>query len=131
MARERSGDVEDVPSPEPAEEPAGVESTTAAPAWCELAGVVAIGEAAGEVCEVFEGYCPLRRASSMQEAVEEAFGLARRGDVVLLSPGCASFDWYDSYVARGEDFQRVVAGLKAREARSTRDRSPAGNREEA
>ena len=35
--------------------------------------------------------------------------LAEPGDVVLLSPACASFDWYDGYAERGDDFQREVA----------------------
>lgn len=130
LARERSGGSGDVSWREPAEEQDRGEAVIGAPASCELAGVVAIGEATDEVCAVFEGYCPLRRATSMEEAVEEAFGLARRGDAVLLSPGCASFDWYDSYVARGEEFQRVVGALEAREARRPRDRAPAGNWEE-
>jgi len=48
------------------------------------------------------------RASSMEEAVRAARDLARRGDTVLLSPGCASFDWYSSYAERGDDFAREV-----------------------
>lgn len=70
--------------------------------------VVAIGEAASEVEQAFDGRRPVRSASSMDEAVAEAAGLARRGDVVLLSPGCASFDWYGSYAERGDDFVRAV-----------------------
>ena len=56
---------------------------------------------------------PLRSstAASMAEAVERAGAAARPGDVVLLSPGCASFDWYPDggYPARGDDFRRLVA----------------------
>ena len=49
-------------------------------------------------------------AGSMAEAVERAGAAARPGDVVLLSPGCASFDWYPDggYPARGDDFRRLV-----------------------
>ncbi len=47
----------------------------------------------------------------MDEAVELAAGLARRGDVVLLSPAAASFDMFADYAARGEAFRRAVAAL--------------------
>jgi len=40
----------------------------------------------------------------MAAAVKRAAQLAQPGDAVLLSPACASFDMYDSYVARGDDF---------------------------
>jgi UDP-N-acetylmuramoylalanine--D-glutamate ligase len=74
--------------------------------------VVAIGEAAGEVEAAFAGTVPVTRASSMRDAVAEAVRHARRGDVVLLSPGCASFDWYQDYAARGDDFTREVHRLR-------------------
>jgi UDP-N-acetylmuramoylalanine--D-glutamate ligase len=73
-----------------------------------LRGVVAIGEAADDVAAAFDGVVPVRRAASMDEAVVEAARLARRGDAVLLSPACASFDWYGSYAERGDDFVRAV-----------------------
>jgi UDP-N-acetylmuramoylalanine--D-glutamate ligase len=47
----------------------------------------------------------------MDEAVGLASREARPGDAVLLSPGCASFDWYQSYAQRGDDFARAVAEL--------------------
>jgi UDP-N-acetylmuramoylalanine--D-glutamate ligase len=73
-----------------------------------LRAVVAIGEAAGEVEAAFAGVVPVTRAGSMRDAVRAAGGHARPGDAVLLSPACASFDWYESYAARGDDFAREV-----------------------
>lgn len=77
-----------------------------------LRAVIAIGEAAGEVADVFGAgpgsHIPVVRAGSMAEAVDAAGMTALPGDVVLLSPGCASFDWYSSYAERGDDFARLV-----------------------
>ncbi len=73
-----------------------------------IRGVVAIGEAADDVEAAFDGRRPVRRAASMDAAVDAAASLARPGDVVLLSPACASFDWYRSYAERGDDYVRAV-----------------------
>lgn len=73
-----------------------------------LRHVVAIGEAAGEIEEALAGVCTVSTAASMDEAVDAASSAARPGDTVLLSPACASFDWYSSYAQRGEDFARIV-----------------------
>jgi UDP-N-acetylmuramoylalanine--D-glutamate ligase len=75
-----------------------------------IRAVVAIGQAAGDVATAFAGRAPVATADSMADAVERAGELARPGDVVLLSPGCASFDWYPDggYPARGDDFRRLV-----------------------
>ena len=70
--------------------------------------VVAIGEAAGEVVKAFGGKIPVAIASNMGEAVATAASFAEPGDAVLLSPGCASFDWYRSYSERGDDFAALV-----------------------
>ncbi|MFI5053936.1 MAG: UDP-N-acetylmuramoyl-L-alanine--D-glutamate ligase, partial [Acidimicrobiia bacterium] len=76
-----------------------------------LRAVVAIGEAAGEIEATFAGLVPVFRAPSMHDAVRAAAARAVPGDVVLLSPACASFDWYDSYATRGDDFAREVGLL--------------------
>jgi UDP-N-acetylmuramoylalanine--D-glutamate ligase len=73
-----------------------------------IVAVVAIGNAAAEVEHVFRGVVPVARATSMREAVRAACEFAEPGDVVLLSPACASFDWYRSYAERGDDFAREV-----------------------
>jgi UDP-N-acetylmuramoylalanine--D-glutamate ligase len=79
-----------------------------------MRGVVAIGEAADEVAAAFAGRCPVVRADSMDAAVAEARRLAQPGDAVLLSPACASFDWYPGggYPARGDDFRRAVHSMR-------------------
>jgi len=73
-----------------------------------LRGVVAIGEAGPLITEVFDGVVPVRPATSMDEAVAVADELAQPGDAVVLSPGCASYDWYRNYGERGDDFARAV-----------------------
>lgn len=79
----------------------------------ELRGVVAIGEAAHEIAAAFDGCGTVTIAASMDDAVLAAASMARRGDAVLLSPGCASFDWYPDggYPARGDHFRRLVTDL--------------------
>ncbi|HTJ76669.1 MAG TPA: UDP-N-acetylmuramoyl-L-alanine--D-glutamate ligase [Acidimicrobiales bacterium] len=89
----------------------GLDLSELAQAAGPIRAVVAIGEAAPEVQAAFEGVRPVAHATTMDEAVAAAAALARTGDVVLLSPGCASFDWYRSYAERGDDFARAVHAL--------------------
>ena len=70
--------------------------------------VVAIGDDAPEIEKAFDGVCRVVRGGSMQEAVRLARTLAVSGDVVLLSPACTSYDWYNNYMERGEDFMQCV-----------------------
>jgi UDP-N-acetylmuramoylalanine--D-glutamate ligase len=75
--------------------------------------VVAIGEAAPEVEATFAGLRPVTIATSMDGAVAAARAYATRGDAVVLSPACASFDWYRNYGERGDDFARAVRAVLA------------------
>ena len=77
--------------------------------------VVAIGEAAGEVEAAFRGLTDVVAAGSMAEAVDVARAAARPGDVVVLSPGCASFDWYRSYGERGAHYTALVLQMLEKE----------------
>jgi UDP-N-acetylmuramoylalanine--D-glutamate ligase len=73
--------------------------------------VIAIGESAEKVVAAFSSIVPVERAAAMPEAVQKARACAAKGDVVLLSPACASFDWFDNYEHRGKVFKEIVHAL--------------------
>ena len=73
--------------------------------------VVAIGESAEKVEAAFRDIVPVAKAGTMAEAVSRATALAARGDIVLLSPACASFDWFQNYEHRGRVFKDLVRQL--------------------
>lgn len=73
--------------------------------------MIAIGESADKVVGAFASVVPVRKAASMEEAVALASQAARPGDVVLLSPACASFDWFTNYEHRGRVFKEIVMKL--------------------
>lgn len=75
--------------------------------------IVAIGESADKVVSAFKQVVPVEKASSMDEAVDVASKLAVRGDAVLLSPACASFDWFENYEHRGRVFKDIVSRMQA------------------
>jgi UDP-N-acetylmuramoylalanine--D-glutamate ligase len=89
----------------------GVDLGVLARAKDRLRAVVAIGDTPDEVERALGGAVPTVRATSMGAAVRTAADLAEPGDTVLLSPACASFDWYDGYEARGDDFRAEVRRL--------------------
>ena len=78
-----------------------------------LRAVVAIGEAAPTIEAVLGDTVPVVHAASMHDAVRTAASHARPGDTVLLSPACASLDWYANYAERGDDFAREVEKLRS------------------
>ncbi|MEK6755034.1 MAG: UDP-N-acetylmuramoyl-L-alanine--D-glutamate ligase [Bacteroidota bacterium] len=73
--------------------------------------IVAIGESADKVEKAFSGFMNVKRANSIDEAVLTAQSLAQPGDVVLLSPACASFDWFENFEQRGKVFKELVKNL--------------------
>jgi len=70
--------------------------------------VVLMGRDAGIVEAALAGAVPAVRAADMDDAVHKAGELAQRGDAVLLSPACASFDMFKNYEERGEAFMAAV-----------------------
>jgi len=74
--------------------------------------VYLIGDAAGELGSALRGTgVPLHGVGDLERAVAQARAAAQQGDVVLLSPACASFDQYRDFEARGEHFRELVEGL--------------------
>jgi UDP-N-acetylmuramoylalanine--D-glutamate ligase len=73
--------------------------------------IVAIGESAGKVSDAFSKRTKVVTAGSMAEAVTLGRSLAVRGDIVMLSPACASFDWFENYEHRGRVFKQLVHEL--------------------
>jgi UDP-N-acetylmuramoylalanine--D-glutamate ligase len=73
--------------------------------------LILIGEAKKKMASVMNGFRNILNAESFEEAVNEAFDKAEKGDVVLLSPACASFDMFRDYEDRGEQFKKIVESL--------------------
>lgn len=74
--------------------------------------VILLGEAKKKIRKVLKDAAPMKDASSMAEAVGQAFAAAEAGEVVLLAPACTSWDMYDNFEQRGEDFKRCVYALQ-------------------
>ena len=61
--------------------------------------------------EALEGIDNIYLVSSLEEAVQKARSAAASGDVVLLSPACASFDMFENFEDRGNQFKELVNAL--------------------
>jgi UDP-N-acetylmuramoylalanine--D-glutamate ligase len=78
---------------------------------CYLIGASA-DRLAAELAPVLERGVALHRCADLEDAVRRAAAAARPGEVVLLSPACASFDAFENFEARGERFRELVEGLR-------------------
>jgi UDP-N-acetylmuramoylalanine--D-glutamate ligase len=79
----------------------------------KVKSIVLMGKDAHLIEQALVGSVPVARAQNMREAVQIAAGQAEPGDVVLLSPACASLDQYKNYQERGEIFTKAVLELRA------------------
>ena len=74
--------------------------------------LLVMGEATDQIRADLGEDTPMDIMSSLEDAVNLSAASAQPGDIVLLSPACASFDMFTSYVERGERFQAAVAALE-------------------
>ncbi|OQX53876.1 MAG: hypothetical protein B5M48_02170 [Candidatus Omnitrophica bacterium 4484_213] len=70
-----------------------------------------IGEAREKIKNQLAGVKPIKEANSLEDAFNLACQAAEKGDTVLLSPGCASFDMFANFEARGKEFKRLVRDI--------------------
>ncbi|MEO1058615.1 MAG: hypothetical protein AAFY28_17045, partial [Actinomycetota bacterium] len=89
--------------------------------------VIAIGDTAGRVLDAFAAVEVRERAANLAEAVDRAGRYATAGSTVLLSPGCASFDSYRGFEARGDHFRRLVLDMHNDAHDETTDRDHTTN----
>ena len=73
--------------------------------------VILFGEARERIESLIGRDVPSEKSRTLREAVESAYKIAAAGDVILLSPGCASFDEFKNYKERGNFFKEVVRNL--------------------
>lgn len=78
----------------------------------KVKAIVCIGLDNQKIADAFKDIVsPIVQTSSMKEAVDAAYHLAEKGDTVLLSPGCSSFDLFKNYMDRGDQFKENVKNL--------------------
>ena len=80
-----------------------------------VAAAYTIGEAGPLFANLLDDIVPVTRSEMMCEAIRQAMAVAVPGDVVLLSPACASFDQFRDYEARGDAFRQIVEALSTPE----------------
>lgn len=73
--------------------------------------VILIGETRNELRKILKNVVDTRESDSLEEAVRTAFRIAKKGDCVLLSPMCASFDMFANFEERGRVFKETVTNL--------------------
>jgi UDP-N-acetylmuramoylalanine--D-glutamate ligase len=79
----------------------------------KVKSILCLGKDNQKIIEVFGGIIPhINECSSAKQVVEKASEIAQEGDVVLLSPCCASFDLFKNYEDRGDQFKKEINLLK-------------------
>lgn len=91
--------------------PKGDNLDECAPYFGNIAAAYTIGDAGPLFAEILAPHTQVHRSEMMAEAIRQAMAEARPGDIVMLSPACASFDQFRDYEARGQAFRQIVEAL--------------------
>ena len=91
--------------------PKGEDLAECEPWFGNVAAAYTIGDAGPLFADLLSPHMPVSRSEKLIEAVREAIAAAEPGDIVLLSPACASFDQFRDYEARGDAFRQIVEAL--------------------
>ena len=70
--------------------------------------VLTIGSAAKKIEDELQGVRPLSHCETLEKAVQKSFEIAKEGDIILLSPACASFDQFENFEDRGIQFKKIL-----------------------
>ncbi|GGN50596.1 UDP-N-acetylmuramoylalanine--D-glutamate ligase [Novosphingobium indicum] len=93
--------------------PKGDDLDECAPYFGNIAAAYTIGDAGPRFAEILSPHTRVFRSEMMAEAIRQAMTEAKPGDIVMLSPACASFDQFRDFEARGQAFRQIVEALLA------------------
>ena len=80
----------------------------------KVRSLILLGETAEKIKKtaIKYGFSNIYIVKNMKEAVNKCFSLSSKGDKIVLSPACASWDMYKNYEERGKDFKKAALSLK-------------------
>ncbi|WP_225008508.1 UDP-N-acetylmuramoyl-L-alanine--D-glutamate ligase [Novosphingobium percolationis] len=93
--------------------PKGDDLDDCAPYFDHVVQAYTIGEAGPRFAEILDPIMPVKRSEMLCDAVRQAMDEAKPGEVIMLSPACASFDQFRDFEARGDSFRQIVEALIA------------------
>ncbi|WP_408588120.1 UDP-N-acetylmuramoyl-L-alanine--D-glutamate ligase [Novosphingobium sp.] len=93
--------------------PKGDDLDDCAPYFDHVVQAYTIGEAGPRFAEILDPIMPVKRSEMLCDAVRQAMDAAHPGEVIMLSPACASFDQFRDFEARGDSFRQIVEALIA------------------
>jgi len=86
-------------------------SELATPIQSYVQNLIVFGEDAKQLTEVLSSYVKVTKVEDLKQAVEAAKRISEKGDIILFSPACASFDMFESFEQRGEVYMQCIKEL--------------------